>query len=201
VIRQPIPRRGFIRGGLGLAALGAMPFGRSAAAADEGDSIIAAAKNVGKTDLSAIMWSNYFVPMKPPMEEFQNATGISITNIKDLSTPTIPQAAMAEALTRSPDFDIIHLGSEMIPSLVSAGYLEPLDEYMKEAGYKMDAVGDYGQLATYDGKTYGIITDGNIFVHQLRKDCSKTPITKRSSRTSSASPSPTRRPGMTSSSR
>ena len=116
------------------------------------------------------MWSNYFVPMKPPMEEFQKATGIGITKIKDLSTPTIPQAAMAEALTRSPDFDLIHLGSEMIPSLVSAGFLEPLDEYMHKANYKMNAVGDYGKLATYDGKTYGIITDGNIFVQQIRKD-------------------------------
>ena len=116
------------------------------------------------------MWSNYFVPMKPPMEEFQNATGIGIIKIKDLSTPTIPQAAMAEALTRSPDFDLIHVGSEMIPSLVSAGFLEPLDEYMHKANYKMNAVGDYGKLPTYDGKTYGIITDGNIFVQQIRKD-------------------------------
>ncbi|MGH6742211.1 MAG: ABC transporter substrate-binding protein, partial [Bradyrhizobium sp.] len=132
--------------------------------------IVAAAKSIGKTDLSAIMWSNYFVPMKPPMEEFQKATGIGITKIKDLSTPTIPQAAMAEALTRSPDFDIIHLGSEMIPSLVSAGFLEPLDEYMQKSNYHMDAVGDYAKLATYGGKTYGIITDGNIFVHQMRKD-------------------------------
>ena len=93
------------------------------------------------------MWSNYFVPMKPSIEEFEKATGISIGSIKDLSTPTIPQAAMAEALTRSPDFDIVHLGSEMIPSLVSAGYLEPLDEYMQKANYKMDAVGDYANLA------------------------------------------------------
>lgn len=165
-----LPRRRVLQGGLGLAALGATTFGRTALAADEGDAIVAAAKGIGKTDLKAIMWSNYFVPMQPPIEEFQKATGIGITNIKDLSTPTIPQAAMAEALTRSPDFDIVHLGSEMIPSLVSAGYLEPLDEYMKKANYKMDAVGDYANLATYDGKTYGIITDGNIFVHQLRKD-------------------------------
>src|SRR5437763_5529164 len=163
-------RRRVLQGGVGLAALGMTSFGRVALAAEEGDSIVAAAKGIGKTDLKAIMWSNYFVPMQPPIEEFQKATGIAITNIKDLSTPTIPQAAMAEALTRSPDFDIVHLGSEMIPSLVSAGYLEPLDAYMKKANYKMDAVGDYANLATYDGKTYGIITDGNIFVHQLRKD-------------------------------
>ena len=147
------------------------------------------------------MWSNYFVPMQPPIEEFQQATGIAITNIKDLSTPTIPQAAMAEALTRSPDFDIIHLGSEMIPSLVSAGYLEPLDEYMQKANYKMDAVGDYANLATYDGKTYGIITDGNIFVHQLRKDLFEDADNKKRSRTSSASRSPIPRPGTTNSSR
>ena len=165
-----ISRRTVLQGGLAMtAALGAASIA-GPALADEGDSIVAAAKGIGKTDLKAIMWSNYFVPMKGPIEEFQKATGIAITSIKDLSTPTIPQAAMAEALTRSPDFDIVHLGSEMIPSLVSAGYLEPLDEYMEKANYKMDAVGDYAQLATYDGKTYGIITDGNIFVHQLRKD-------------------------------
>jgi multiple sugar transport system substrate-binding protein len=168
--RQPTQRRRLLQGSLALGAFASLPFGRAALAVSEGDSIVAAAKGIGKTDLKALMWSNYFVPMKPPMEEFQKATGIGITNIKDISTPTIPQAAMAEALTRSPDFDLIHLGSEMIPSLVSAGFLEPLDEYMSKANYKMNAVGDYGKLPTYDGKTYGIITDGNIFVQQIRKD-------------------------------
>ncbi len=170
MIQRPIARRRVLQGGLGLAALGATSFGHPAFAAGEGDSIIAAAKGIGKTDLKALMWANYFVPMEPPMKEFQKDTGIGITAIKDISTPTIPQAAMAEALTQSPDFDLIHLGSEMIPSLVSAGYLEPLDEYMDKAHFKPDAVGDYGQLATYNGKTYGIITDGNIFVQQVRKD-------------------------------
>ncbi|HVC51514.1 MAG TPA: extracellular solute-binding protein [Stellaceae bacterium] len=167
---KSLPRRRVLQGGLALGALSSMPFAGSALAAGEGEGIIAAAKGIGKTDLSAIMWSNYFVPMQPPIEEFRKATGIGITKIKDLSTPTIPQAAMAEALTRSPDFDIVHVGSEMIPSLVSAGYLEPLDDYMKKADYQMDAVGDYGKLTTYNGKTYGIITDGNIFVQQIRKD-------------------------------
>jgi multiple sugar transport system substrate-binding protein len=173
---QSLSRRRVLEG---MAALGTLPLARSAFAADEGAAIIEAAKGIGKTDLSAIMWSNYFVPMKPPIEEFQKATGIGITKIKDLSTPSIPQAAMAEALTRSPDFDIIHLGSEMIPSLVSAGFLEPLDEYMHQTGYHMNAVGDYGKLPTYDGKTYGIITDGNIFVHQMRKDLIEDPTNKK----------------------
>jgi multiple sugar transport system substrate-binding protein len=168
--KQSLPRRRVLQSGLGLAALAATPFGRGAFAANEGDSIVTAAKGIGKTDLKALIWSNFYVPLQKPMEEFRKATGIGISGIKDISTPTIPQAAMAEALTRSPDFDLIHLGSEMIPSLVSAGFLEPLDEYMNKAKFKMNAVGDYGQLATYDGKTYGIITDGNIFVQQVRKD-------------------------------
>jgi multiple sugar transport system substrate-binding protein len=178
MIDKPIARRRVLQGSLGLAALGTMGLGRSALA-DEGDNIVAAAKGIGKTDLSAIMWSNYYVPMEKPIKEFQKATGIGITKIKDLSTPTIPQAAMAEALTRSPDFDIVHLGTEMIPSLVSAGYLEPLDEYMEKSHYQMHAVGDYGKMPTYEGKTYGIITDGNIFVHQMRKDLVDDPENKK----------------------
>src|ERR1051326_5123081 len=168
--QHKIPRRRILQAGVGLATVAATPFGGGALAADQGDPIIAAAKGIGKADLKAIMWSNYFVPMNEPIDAFSKGTGVATPNIKDLSTPTSPQAAMAEALTRSPDFDIVHLGSEMIPSLVSAGFLEPLDEYMTKANYKMDAVGDYAQLATYDGKTYGIITDGNIFVQQVRKD-------------------------------
>jgi maltose-binding protein MalE len=47
-----------------------------------------------------------------------------------------PQRAMAEALSRSPQFDFIHIDSNMIPSLASAGYLEPLDEYMKKGRFQ-----------------------------------------------------------------
>jgi multiple sugar transport system substrate-binding protein len=43
----------------------------------------------------------------------------------------------------------------------------------------MNAVGDYGKLPTYDGKTYGIITDGNIFVQQVRKDLMDDPDNKK----------------------
>lgn len=175
MVRQSLARRRVLQGGLGLAAVAALPFGGSARAASEGDTIIAAAKGIGKTDLRALIWSAYFVPMQPPMEEFRKATGIGITSTKDISEPDIPQAAMAEALTRSPDFDLIHIDSAMIPSLVSAGFLEPLDPYMEKAHYQMHAVGHYGELATYGGKNYGIITDGNIFVQQVRKDLMENP--------------------------
>ena len=180
MLRRSFPRRRVLQGGLALGALGSLPFARSAFA-DEGGAVIAATKSagIGKTDLHALIWSNYFPPVKKALQGFTQATGIDIASIKDISTPAIPQAAMAEALTQSPDFDLIHLGSEMIPSLVSAGFLEPLDAYMKKAKYQMHAVGHYADLATYGGKTYGIITDGNIFVHQMRKDLVEDPENKK----------------------
>jgi multiple sugar transport system substrate-binding protein len=172
---QSISRRRVIQGGLALTALAGGSLDSPALAASEGGSIIAAAKGIGKTDLRAMIWSNYFIPLAKAMRPFQQATGIGITATKDISTPDIPAAAMAQALEHSPEFDIIHIGSEMIPSLASAGYLEPLDEYMHKADYQMHAVGHYGELATYGGKTYGIITDGNIFVQMIRKDLMENP--------------------------
>ena len=67
----------------------------------------------------------------------------------------------------------------MIPSLASAGYLEPLDEYMKKANFKIEAVGDYGSFMTYGGHTYGIPTDGNVHIQYVRKDLIEDPDNKK----------------------
>ncbi len=73
--RQPMPRRRVLQGGLGLAALGATPLGHSALAADEGDSIVAAAKGIGKTDLKAIMWSNYLPAARQTISQQRTTVG------------------------------------------------------------------------------------------------------------------------------
>ncbi|MEE9275477.1 MAG: hypothetical protein V3V62_09250, partial [bacterium] len=51
-----------------------------------------------------------------------------------------------------------------------AGLLEPLDSYMEEAGFKQETVGNFGSFMKYKGKTYGIMTDGNVFAQLVRKD-------------------------------
>src|SRR3546814_4957890 len=116
------------------------------------------------------MWSNYQTATQPIVKEFQAATGISLPRIQDISTFDIPQRAMAEALSKSPEFDFFHLDSNMIPSLVSAGLLEPLDEYMEAADFKLNAVGFYSRFTTYKGKTYGITTAGNVQTQMISKD-------------------------------
>jgi multiple sugar transport system substrate-binding protein len=174
-------RRDFIKGGLGLTVLSTVPISWPAFAqgANENDRIVAAAKSIGKTDLKGMIWSNYYIPMQPSMEEFRKATGIGVGGIQDISVFDIPQRAMAEALSRSPQFDFFHVDAGMIPSLASAGLLEPLDSYMKKSQFKIDAVGEYNKLFTYKGQTWGVPTDGNVHIQYVRKDLLEDPDSKK----------------------
>jgi len=175
-----ISRRTFVEGGLGLTVANFIP-GASplAKAATMEESTVAAAKAAGKADVNGMIWSPYLVPMKPVISEFTKQTGIGIGAIQDISIFDAPQRAMAEAISHSPQFDFIHVDSNMIPSLVSAGFLEPLDEYMKKANFHLDAVGDYGSFMTYGGHTYGVPTDGNVHIAMTRKDLIEDPDNKK----------------------
>jgi multiple sugar transport system substrate-binding protein len=161
------------------AATGAMTAAMpgEAFAAAEDDRIIAAAKKTvhSPTEVTGILWSNYQRAMQPVIKEFGDLTGITMPRVQDISTFDIPQRAMAEALSKSPQFDFFHLDSGMIPSLASAGLLEPLDDYMKAADFHLNAEGNVGTFMTYKGKTYGIPTDGNVHVQFTRKDLFENP--------------------------
>ena len=172
-----ITRRYFVQGGLGFTVASFVPWGgfpRAFAATPE-ERIAAAAKPLGKTDVRGMIWSNYYIPMTPSMEEFRKQTGIGVGSIQDISIFDAPQRAMAEAVSRSPQFDFFHIDSNMIPSLASAGLLEPLDEYMKKSNFKIDAIGHYANFMTYKGQTYGVPTDGNVHVQYIRKDLFEDP--------------------------
>src|SRR5215468_6255110 len=178
--RSGFSRRTLLQGGVGLTVAnfvpGTTPF---ALAATMEEQTIAAAKAVGKADVNGMIWSPYLVPMKPVIAEFTNQTGIGIGAIQDISIFDAPQRAMAEALSHSPQFDFIHIDSNMIPSLASAGYLEPLDDYIKKAGFHLEAVADYGNFMKYGGQTYGVPTDGNVHIQYTRKDLIDDPDNKK----------------------
>jgi multiple sugar transport system substrate-binding protein len=168
-----VTKRQFLQGGLGLTAANFLPWGVERAFAQGGsmeDRIVAAAKPLGAGEVRGMIWSPYLVPMQPVIEEFKKQTGIGVGNVQDISIFDAPQRAMAEALSRSPNFDFFHIDSNMIPSLASAGLLEPLDPYIKKAGFAIEAVGDYANFMTYKGQTYGIPTDGNVHTQFLRQD-------------------------------
>lgn len=174
-------RRGMIKAGLTAAATGMLPMGMfgNAWAAAEDDRIVAAAKAAGGADLNGMIWSLYYRNMSNIADDFKAKTGIGVKSIQDISIFQIPQRAMAEALSRSSEFDFFHVDSNMIPSLASAGLLEPLDPYMEKAGYKLDMVGKYSNFMRYRGDTYGIPTDGNVHIQYLRKDLMENPDEKK----------------------
>jgi ABC-type glycerol-3-phosphate transport system substrate-binding protein len=178
--KSHITRRTFVEGGLGLTVAnfvpGTTPF---AFAATMEEQTIAAAKKVGAAKVNGMIWSPYFVPMQPVIADFTKATGIGIGGVQDISIFDAPQRAMAEALSRSPQFDFIHIDSNMIPSLASAGYLEPLDEYIKNAGFHFDVVAGYDNFMKYNGHTYGVPTDGNVHIQYTRKDLLDDPDNKK----------------------
>lgn len=165
-------RRQFMKRATAAAAVGmsSSAFTGSAFAATEEERIIAASKAAKPQDIRGMIWSNYTAAMKQATAEFEQKTGSKLASIQDISVFVIPQRAMAEAISRSPEFDFFHVDSNMIPSLTSAGLLEPLDKYMEKAGFKLDAVGNVNSFMKYKGQTYGIPTDGNVHTQFIRWD-------------------------------
>jgi hypothetical protein len=69
-----ITRRQIVKGGVGLSLLSTVPYARNVFAQTENDRIVAAAKPLGKVDVRGMIWSNYYIPMQPSMEEFRKST-------------------------------------------------------------------------------------------------------------------------------
>lgn len=173
-------RRHIVKGSLTFTVASMVPGARAfAQAPDEQGRIVAAAGKAG-AQLKGMIWAPYYNPMRPVLGDLKTGTGIEVGSIQDISIFDIPQRAMAEAISKSPEFDFFHIDAGMIPSLVSAGLIEPLDAYMKKANFKIDAVGDYAKLMTYGGATYGMPTDGNVHIQFVRKDLIEDPATKKS---------------------
>ncbi|MEK6710689.1 MAG: extracellular solute-binding protein [Nitrospinota bacterium] len=172
-----LSRRTFLRGAAAAAATGpwVLRFRGVAEAGPLEDRIIAAAKKAGPADLNGMIWSLYYRNMKRLSDEFKEKAGVGVKDIQDISIFDTPKRAMAEAISRSPTFDFFHIDSNMIPSLASAGLIEPLDDYMAEAGYKLEMLANFANFMRYKGKTYGIPTDGNVHIQYVRKDLLENP--------------------------
>ncbi|MDA0999204.1 MAG: extracellular solute-binding protein [bacterium] len=173
-----LSRRKFIKGAVATAIAapavlrGAKP---ASALSKEEEGIVNAAKKAGGAGLNLMVWSLYYRNMPKTMEEFRKLTGIGTSKIQDISVFQIPQRSLTEAVQRSGTFDMFHIDTNMIPSLVSAGLAEPLDKYLDEAGFRPQMVGKFPLYTKYKGQTYGLMTDGNVHVQVARKDLMENP--------------------------
>ena len=172
-------RRNLLKSGLSVAALSSLPLGglQKVIAASEEEMLINAAKKAGGVDLTGMIWSLYYRNMKRQADEFKKLSGTGVGKIQDISIFQIPQRSMAEALSQSGEFDFFHVDSNMIPSLASAGLLEPLDKYIAASGVDpvKNMVGNFGNFMRFGGNTYGVPTDGNVHIEYVRKDLLNDP--------------------------
>ncbi len=129
-----------------------------------------------KVELNALVWGQYLRGQSQKLaNDFKEKTGIGIGGTMDVNPFVMAQKAMAEAVARSGKFDLIHVDLNMVPTLVNAGMLEPLNKHMERVGYKYESVGPMTEMSKYHGETYGLITDGNVYHLQIRKDYFENP--------------------------
>ncbi|MFQ5693411.1 MAG: extracellular solute-binding protein, partial [Nitrospinota bacterium] len=139
--------------------------------------IIESAKRLKKNvDLSFVAWGGH---SKGQMQElaayFKKRTGIGLGSIVDISFAQLSQRAMAEAFARSGKLDLLHVHSDTVPTLATAGLATPLDDYMKAVDFDYTSVGTFVQMSQLNGKTYGLVTDGNCHTYLVRKDVIENP--------------------------
>jgi multiple sugar transport system substrate-binding protein len=130
------------------------------------------AKALGKNvDLNLLMWGQYYSgKMRELAADFKAKTGIGIGAVQDIATPAIPARVMAEAVAKSGGFDIVHVSAEMIPTLVNAGYLLPMNTLMERGGMTYRSIGPLSFQTHYRGENYGFVTDGNVMATGIRRD-------------------------------
>jgi ABC-type glycerol-3-phosphate transport system substrate-binding protein len=127
-------------------------------------------------DLKVLIWGQYYPgKMRELAADFKEKTGIGVGATQDLVTFQIPARVMAEAVAKSSAFDIVHVGAGMIPTLVNAGYLQPLNTFMERGGMVYRSVGPLSRQTHYHGENYGLVTDGNVMATGIRKDLFENP--------------------------
>jgi multiple sugar transport system substrate-binding protein len=183
--RRTVSRRTFLKaaGAVGASVFGGPYFaadfawGASVAGETPEERAINGAKALKKNlDLNVLIWGQYFPgKMRELATDFKEKTGIGVGATQDLVTFQIPARVMAEAVAKSSAFDIVHVSAGMIPTLVNAGYLQPLSKLMEQGGMVYRSVGPLSLQTHYHGENYGFVTDGNVMATGIRKDLFDNP--------------------------
>ncbi len=184
--QKGMDRRTFLKvaGAAGAGALGGQSFatdvawgGSQVAGETPEERAINGARALKKNiDLNVLIWGQYYAGrMRELAAEFKEKTGIGIGATQDLGVFAIAPRVMAEAMVKSSAFDIVHVSAAMIPTLVNAGYLQPLNTFMERGGMVYRSVGPQTLQTYYHGENYGFVTDGNVMATGLRKDLFENP--------------------------
>lgn len=103
---------------------------------------------------------------------WEKLTGIHIQTV-EIPTNEMFTKTLAEHRAGTGAYDVIQAIPAWLPDLVNAGALEPLDEYIDKFGYREELKGiapAFQSQGSYDGVTYGLPDDGDVFLFYYRTD-------------------------------
>jgi multiple sugar transport system substrate-binding protein len=104
---------------------------------------------------------------------WEQLTGIRI-NVVEMGIPTnLFRRLMAEHHAGTGAIDCVMVAPAWMPSLLEAGALEPLDDYVNHYMVKADLddfLPLYRSLGIWDGRRYGLVDDGDTLLLYYRRD-------------------------------
>ena len=160
-------------------ALGVALGGAVAHAQDAADRAIEAAKQFSGTTINtleeaglmAMLGQNFTGP------QWEELTGIEVKVAESPYVELFPKT-MIEHRGRTGAYDMLTISPAWLADLVTAGALEPLDEYMDKYGAREefdDVNPAFKDYMSWKGQTYALMVDGDVFVLYYRKDIFEDP--------------------------
>lgn len=146
---------------------------------DAGAAAIAAAKQysgssitvVAEAGLQSLLDSQYSGP------EWEQLTGIKV-NVVELPNEEIYPKTILEKQAGTGGYDVVLISPALLADMVNNGAVEPLDDYVKKYGAdkELDDINPaFRDWMSYNGKTYGLVVDGDVLVTYYRKDLFEDP--------------------------
>jgi len=133
------------------------------------------AKGLTSLKLNMMMPSIFTAGSTVEMAIFEKETGIGVQYF-EVGILQVQAKAMSEAVAKSGSFDFWIGDPISLPDLVEAGLARPLDDLVARGKADLDdIVPGFQEQATYKGKTYGLVADGDNFILAIRKDLIETP--------------------------
>src|SRR5256712_4314948 len=133
------------------------------------------ARGLTSLKLNRMMPSIFTAGSTLEMAIFEKETGIGV-NYFEVGILQIQAKAMSEAVAKSGSFDFWIGDPISLPDLVEAGLARPIDDLVARGKAELDdIVPGFQEQATYKGKTYGLVADGDNFILAIRKDLIEAP--------------------------
>ena len=147
--------------------------------ADAADRAIEAAQQfAGSTiTVSAEAGLHALLGIKVAGPEWEKLTGIKVNTVEMPFEELYPKT-MLEHQAGTGAFDVVLISPPWLPDMVLQGAVVPLDAWVQKYGAaeEMDDINPaFRDWQTYDGKTYGLVQDGDVLVTYYRKDLFEDP--------------------------